>query len=181
MSPIGYMRMPDDFRYREIAVRGRPQHRRFDDFSIKHPRMDTGHRAKIFAPFDALTGFSDAVASKRTVYSERVMQGPEEILETDRRLAVLSGLVRNSREAAANRVEISVTYFRICDNENDLAFGIKGRYLTARGICRRIDRETGQYIQVDDRKIPLDDVIGIESESGIFGNTGEEICVPDSI
>ena len=64
--------MPDDFRYREIAVRGRPQHRRFDDFSIKHPRMDTGHRAKIFAPFDALTGFSDAVASKRTMYSDVV-------------------------------------------------------------------------------------------------------------
>ena len=173
MSPIGYMQMPDDFRYAEIMRKGRPAHRRFDDFSLKHPKMDTGHRAKIFAPFDALTGFSDAVASKRTLYSDRIMQGPEDILETDRRLAVLSELVRNSRAAAENRVEISVTYFKLCDNEDDLAFGQKGRYMTVRGICRRIDRETGQFIQVDGRKIPLDDVIGIEAESGIFGSGGD--------
>ena len=61
MSPIGYMRMPDDFRYRDIAVRGRPQHRRFDDFSIKHPPMDLTRRAKIFRPFDALKGFNDEI------------------------------------------------------------------------------------------------------------------------
>ena len=62
---IGVMAMPADFRHTELLRRGRPQHRKYDDFYMKHPTMDTGHRAKIFAPFDALTGFSDALAAQQ--------------------------------------------------------------------------------------------------------------------
>ena len=36
-----------------------PKHDKTDSFSIKHPAMDLGRRAKIFSPFDALKGFSD--------------------------------------------------------------------------------------------------------------------------
>ena len=62
MSRIGEMNMPAGFRYKDVFEKGKPQHDRFDSFSIRHPRMDVGKRAKIFAPFDALKGFDEAVA-----------------------------------------------------------------------------------------------------------------------
>ena len=61
--------MPADFGYREVFLRGKPKHERLDPFSVRHPKMDVGHRAKIFAPFDALKGFDEALAAQ-TAMSE---------------------------------------------------------------------------------------------------------------
>ena len=41
------MEMPADFRYREVFLRGKPQHDRFDLFRARHPSMDVGRRAKM--------------------------------------------------------------------------------------------------------------------------------------
>ena len=71
MSAIGVMAMPVNFRYREVFLRGKPRHDRCDPFRIRHPSMDRRKRAKIFAPFDALRGFSEAVASKDVLYEDR--------------------------------------------------------------------------------------------------------------
>ena len=62
MNTIGRMDMPEDFRYKDVFLKGRPQHSRYDAFRLRHPCMDIGHRAKIFSPFDALKGFSDAIS-----------------------------------------------------------------------------------------------------------------------
>ena len=59
---IGYMPMPADFRYRSVFLHGRPKHEKYDDFWRCHPPMNIVHRAKIFAPFDALAGFSECIA-----------------------------------------------------------------------------------------------------------------------
>jgi len=64
MTALGYMQMPAEFRYREVALKGKPSHETYDWFSLKHPKMDVEHRAKIFAPFDALRGFKDAIVLK---------------------------------------------------------------------------------------------------------------------
>ena len=58
---IGYMPMPEGFRYAELAKAGRPQHQKFDEFWFRHPPMDLGKRAKIFAPFAALKGFDEEI------------------------------------------------------------------------------------------------------------------------
>lgn len=58
----GAMNMPAAFPYREVFFRGKPRHDRDDAFRIRHPQMDPGRRAKIFAPFDALKGFDEAIA-----------------------------------------------------------------------------------------------------------------------
>ena len=58
---LGHMDIPADFPYEKILQKGRPQHDGADPFRIRHPKMETGKRAKIFAPFDALRGFSDAI------------------------------------------------------------------------------------------------------------------------
>ena len=55
--------MPVNFRYREVFLKGKPRHDRCDAFRIRHPVMDRGKRAKIFAPFDALRGFDEAIAA----------------------------------------------------------------------------------------------------------------------
>ena len=64
MARIGELSMPEDFPYRDVFLEGRPRHEKTDPFRIRHPQMDVGKRAKIFAPFDALRGFSDALADK---------------------------------------------------------------------------------------------------------------------
>ncbi|MBR5179233.1 MAG: hypothetical protein IKW90_10605 [Lachnospiraceae bacterium] len=51
----------ESFKYKDTFEAQRPAHERFDSFSIKHPAMDLGKRAKIFSPFDALKGFKDAI------------------------------------------------------------------------------------------------------------------------
>ena len=46
--------------YADIINKERPQHDG-DAFEAKHPRMPREARAKIFAPFAALTGYTEAV------------------------------------------------------------------------------------------------------------------------
>ncbi len=70
------LRMPADFRYREVYLKGRPQHAVPDAFSIKHPKMDVLRRAKIFAPFDALKGFDDALCAYARA-AEQKMSGTD--------------------------------------------------------------------------------------------------------
>ena len=94
MNTIGDMPMPEDFRYRKIVNRGKPQHRKFDDFWMRHPTMDIGHRAKIFSPYDALKGFSDAVASKEVVYVDRIELNSEDEQELNERLGLLQVVFR---------------------------------------------------------------------------------------
>ena len=68
---VGYMPMPVSFHYRALFLQGRPRHEKFDDFWLKHPPMDHVHRAKIFAPFDALAGFDDCIHAKGVLYEEK--------------------------------------------------------------------------------------------------------------
>lgn len=61
MKNISSIPRPPDFRYKKVEERGRPEHKKTDAFRIRHPQMNLGKRAKIFAPFDALRGFSAAL------------------------------------------------------------------------------------------------------------------------
>ena len=123
MSAIGVMSMPANFRYREVFLKGKPRHDICDPFRIRHPVMDTRHRAKIFSPFDALKGFGDAVAAKDVLYEDRPELAPEDSAELRRRLTILRNLTYNGRMARANRVEISVTYFESCQDDDHGAYG----------------------------------------------------------
>ena len=63
-SESSVIEIPSNFRYRDVFLKGKPKHDKTDSFSIKHPAMDLGRRAKIFSPFDALKGFSDAISTQ---------------------------------------------------------------------------------------------------------------------
>ncbi len=166
---LGEMAMPANFPYRSVYLKGRPVHQKYDDFWRKHPPMDAVHRAKIFAPFDALAGYSDCIAGKQIVYCDRrcLSEGEREAL--DRKLSILRNLTRNGREARNNQPQIIVEYFLPCCDENSFAYGTGGTYETISGICRKVDTVSGT-ITIDDHVLPIDD---ITSTSGALFETSD--------
>ena len=177
MRAVGLMAMPANFRYRDVFLKGKPRHDRYDPFRIRHPSMDRGKRAKIFAPFDALKGFNEAVTAKEVLYENRISLSQEDQEELNRRLGILHGLTRNSRMARASQVQVTVTYYEPCHDENHEAYGLRGRYRTITGICREVDAEVTETILIDGMRIFLGDVLRIENagENDIFRQEWDEL------
>ena len=167
---IGYMTMPDNFRYRTVVLKGPPTHARFDSFRLKHPSMDNGKRAKIFAPFDALRGFNESVAAKETLYENRRELSDEDKERIDERLGILARVACNSRMVRANPVKVSVTYYIPCGDKDNAAYGLRGQYATVTGICRKVGYHD---LIIDDKRIAFTDIAAIES--GIFHDEWEDI------
>ena len=59
------IKIPSDFKYKDVFLKGRPVHNANDSFSSRHPPMPAERWAKIFNPFDALKGFREAIESRR--------------------------------------------------------------------------------------------------------------------
>lgn len=170
------------FPYQDVLDRGYPRHRWNDPFRLKHPSMDPSRRAKLFAPFDALKGFSEAVASKEELYVEPRVPDGEWQEELDRRLAILAGLTANSRLARENRVPVSVTFYAPCADRESEFFGYRGKYEVLEGIVRRVSPEG---LSVGSARIPLKDIADLSSAylvpdprtgalRGIFDLPGDE-------
>ena len=157
---IGYMPMPPDFKYKELFLKGRPRHEKFDDFWCKHPPMDTTHRAKIFAPFDALAGFDEAIESKHVHYEKRRILSETEKAKVNRKLTSLLPLTRNGRAIRYYKPEVTVTYFCPCTDVNSEWYGSGGYYQTLTGTCEKID-DISQEIIVDGLTIPFDDITSV--------------------
>ncbi len=157
---VGYMPMPANFQYADVLRRGRPQHDQFDRFRLRHPSMAPGKRAKIFAPFDALRGFSEAVAAKEVQYEYRRELDDHEKEELDRRLRILRSLTYNGKAARANRVMVTVTYYMPCGDLHHEAYGYRGQYVTETGICWKIGLKT---IRIGENVFLLKDIVAIES------------------
>ena len=67
-------KVPVSFPYLRVLMQGRPEHGKEDP---KHPPMERGHRAKIFAPFDALDGFSAEIKKKDRLFEEAAPEKTE--------------------------------------------------------------------------------------------------------
>ncbi len=159
---IGDIPRPADFPYDSILRRGRPRHPEQSSFRLKHPEMDRGRRAKLFAPFDALAGFDEAVAARDVIYENRREMSGEDEEELDRALRFLHEMTADGRRARRNRISVSVTYFVPCADPGSPAFGIRGQYRTVSGICRNVDPLVTRSLTVDSLSIPLGDLAAIE-------------------
>ena len=126
--------LPAGFKYKAAFFAGRPRHSD-DHFSFLHPKMDRHRRAKIFAPFDALDGYSESIDSKNIEYIERIDLEEDDRQELNRRIKILHMLTYNGSMARANRVQVSVHYYVPCTDENNFAYQLRGRYETISGIC----------------------------------------------
>lgn len=163
---VGDMPMPLDFRHAAVLRRGRPRHGNpgkiatYDMFYIKHPPMECSRRAKLFAPFDALAGFSKCIKAKQEIYYERrrLTEGEREAL--DARAIKLHRLTLNSKLARQNAVKASITYFEPCNDLNSEFYtkeGKFGQYKTITGIVGKIDMIHQKIILWD---IDMDDTPG---------------------
>jgi hypothetical protein len=172
-NSVGAMDIPPDFKYLDVFLLGKPRHERFDRFSVKHPKMNLGKRAKIFAPFDALRGFNEAISSKTVAYEPKRELSREAEKSLNRSLEALHGLTFNSRMARQNRITVTVTFFVPCTDPNSFAFGFCGQYHSITGICQRVDPDVAQTIRVADQVIAFGDIWEIECCSPLF----KQACV----
>ena len=161
-APVGYMPMPAGFAFKNLFERGKPRHDRSDPFRARHPKMPLSRRAKIFAPFDALVGFDEAIASKEVTYESRRYLSDQERERLDGRLQKLARLTCRAKtpQGRKRRPVVSVTYFVPCTDQNHFAYGTEGTYRTVTGILRSIDSFS---ITVDGQSISLEDVSDITS------------------
>ena len=159
---------PEGYKYRDVFLKGRPQHDRFDSFSIRHPKMALGKRAKIFAPFAALRGYDEEIASKEVQHVPKIELSCEDETELNRRLDLLHTLTYNSRLARQNQVRISVTAFVPCKDTHHPAYGTLGQYQTITGTCRYVDPYVNRVLRVDNSTIPFDSICAVESPDHIF-------------
>ena len=166
--------VPVDFPYLNTLLLGRPRHT-MDDFFFRHPQMDQGKRAKVFAPFDALDGYGESISEKNTVYTDKIILDESEKEELNRRLTILHHLTYNSRLAKANRVIVTVEYYIPCTDEHSFACGLRGQYRTETGVVWKVDMDGTRTIRVDQTPVPFDDILSITPfQEGLFARDWEE-------
>lgn len=167
MFSIGDIPMPAGFRYKDIAARGRPEHTKMDAFRLRHPSMDVRRRAKIFAPFDALKGFSSAISAKNELYVNKKDLSEEDQAELNRRLTILREMTPNTRLARENAVPVTVTCYYPCTDANSEAFSVRGQYRTVTGICMKVDPHDKRVL-VGTTWIDFKDICRIQGPAGLF-------------
>jgi len=154
---IGYLPMPADFPHRDLFYAGRPVHQKFDEFWCRHPNMDLSQRAKIFAPFDALRGFSDAVGSKEVIYETKREIDQQQSSKLEHQFFALAALTANRMLAKKNNITVSVEYYIPCTDRNHAAYGSKGRYVELIDHVWKVDFPK-RLLYIGSCAISLDDI-----------------------
>lgn len=152
------MMIPDAFPYREVFLHGRPVHEN-DGFYDEHPRMERGKRAKIFAPFDALDGYGDAVRSKNVSYVAKITPSEEQSARLNRRLSLLHKAVELcSLRGECRPPMVRITYYVHCPDRHHEAWGRLGTYETVEGFCLSIDAEVTHTVRIGGKTIPIENI-----------------------
>ena len=159
---IGHMPMPADFPYRRIMQMGRPKHEKFSDFGIRHPSMSCSRRAKIFAPFDALAGFSDRIEKKETLYEAKRVLGEEAKASLDRKLRYLNHLFIQKKCRKAPAPKVTITFFEPCNDPENDAFGTMGMYKDITGTVAHMDLDLDRTITIDGKVLDVEDLVDIK-------------------
>ncbi|MGN0978721.1 MAG: hypothetical protein ACI4PT_00120 [Candidatus Avoscillospira sp.] len=119
--------------------------------SAKHPRMPIGDRAAIFSPFAALTGHSAAIAETARLTEQKIQLDEDGRSELDEKQRMLE-------EVIARQPEVTVTWFRPDDKKDG------GSYVTTTGNLKRTDGVERVMVMRDGTRIPLDDIIELDSQ-----------------
>ena len=128
-------------RYQDIYHMARPVPDR--------PRMPRQNRAKIFAPYHALKGFSEALHAKDTVYMRRLELAEYAQERLDWKLRHLH-----------RRDTVTVTWFQPKPGESGQDIG---QYLTATGTVERVDPIFHTLLLAGER-IPMDEIADLRGE-----------------
>ena len=130
---------------------------RYDDIialphptSAKHPRMSAISRAAQFAPFAALTGYDAVIEETGRYTQERRELDESEIRLLDEKIHLLL-------EQQEDAPTATVTYFK----PDELKSG--GAYMDITGVIHHIDRIKRELVFSDNRRISIDEIVGVES------------------
>lgn len=115
--------------------------------SAKHPRMPMIDRAAQFSPFQALTGYGEAIQETARLTGEKVELTEEAKAELDEKLRLLA----DTGEQAA------FTYFQPDGKKSG------GRYVTVLGEVKQLDTLEGLLILAGGASIPIENISEIES------------------
>jgi len=159
MPVLGHMPMPADFPHLAILLQGRPRHEALSEFRRKHPRMPCSRRAKLFAPFDALAGFDERIANKEVLYVERRILTDSEQEELNEKIAILHHALQQRKNGRKVYPRVTVTYFSPCEDIESDSYGVGGHYISYTGHVHKIDTLIAKRIIIDDKVIPLDDIV----------------------
>ena len=119
--------------------------------SPTRPQMSMIDRAAQFSPFAALTGYDAAIKETGRLTDAKVEIGDEERDVLDRKQQYL-------QEIIADRPEITIAYF-VPDEKK-----AGGSYTSHTGNLKRIDYYERLFVLTDGTKIPLDEIVDIESD-----------------
>ena len=114
-----------------------------------HKRMSMESRAAQFAPFAALTGYSDSIVETARLTTK------EKILDEDSN-NILNEKLHIIEDNINNKPIIKIKYFEPDLKKNG------GKYINYEGKVRRIDNVKREIIFLDDKKIIFDNITEIE-------------------
>ncbi len=157
---VGMMQCPENFRYRSVLERGKPVHNG-DYFSLRHPKMACSKRAKLFAPFAALSGFDEKIHAKEETLTPRRFPDPEEQEELNEKLRRLKELTMQARMQKQKPVQAEACFFVSMETERNNGFRELGVYETLRGSVTEVCCETQQLI-LEDRILRFEDLCRLE-------------------
>lgn len=125
--------------------------------SKTRPQMSELERAAQFSPFAALTGYDAAIKETGRLTDERIELGEETKALLDMKQQYLLEMI-------SDQPEIAVTYFVPDEKKSG------GEYITVTGNLKRIDNYERLMLFTDGKKIPMDEVVDIESDlfKGLF-------------
>lgn len=119
--------------------------------SKTRPQMSMVDRAAQFSPFAALTGYDAAIKETGRLTDEKVNLSEEEKEALDRKQQILM-------EWLGDHPALTITFFVPDEKKSG------GEYMTKSGNLKKIDEFERVMLLTDGTKIPLDDVVEIESE-----------------
>ncbi len=119
--------------------------------SKNHPRMSRLDRAAQFSPFAALTGYDDAVRETARLTDRRAELDDDELAVLDERLRLVLAWEDDPPL-------VSVTWFQPDRRKEG------GAYVTTQGRIRKVDEVKRVLVMDDGSKIPVDDIVELDSE-----------------
>lgn len=120
--------------------------------SSTRPQMPLRDRAAQFSAFAALTGYEEAVR-------ETARQTDGRICLADNEIEIQEGHLQWIAEHLAEQPEVEITYFRPDERKAG------GAYVRAVGRVRQLDRIAHVVAMQDGQKIPISDIIDIQTEA----------------
>ncbi len=115
--------------------------------------MTIEERAKIFAPFAALKGHSEAIAAKQKIVASKVELSEESAQQMDYSLMDIDNQLKHGKHPI-----IKLIYFK-----QDVRLKDKGEYIELSGVVAKLNKEL-RWIQIVNKKINLDDICMLEIE-----------------